>query len=179
MKRVFIIHGWEGNPNDGWKRWLRAALEKEGYKVIAPQMPNAEMPQMAEWISTLSELVGKPDKDSYFVGHSLGCIAILRYLETLEEGDQVGGCVLVAGFIDDLGIRPIRNFLLSELDAKKVKKRCRNFVVISSEKDPYIPFEKTQHMIDALGAKFVLEKGKGHITETYELQSALDSLLSM
>jgi hypothetical protein len=27
-KRVFIIHGWEGYPEEGWFPWLKKELEK-------------------------------------------------------------------------------------------------------------------------------------------------------
>jgi len=33
-KRVFLIHGWEGSPEEGWRPWLKKELEKRGFKVI-------------------------------------------------------------------------------------------------------------------------------------------------
>jgi len=30
MKRVFIIHGWGGNPEEGWLPWLKKELEAKG-----------------------------------------------------------------------------------------------------------------------------------------------------
>ena len=32
MKRVFIIHGWDGYPEEGWFPWLKEELEKEDLK---------------------------------------------------------------------------------------------------------------------------------------------------
>ena len=91
-KRVFIIHGWEGNANSkDWIPWLSRKLKSRGFKVNAPNMPNTNEPKIRSWVRYLEKRVGKPDSETYFVGHSLGCQAILRYLETLPDGVKVGG----------------------------------------------------------------------------------------
>ena len=97
MKRAFLVHGWEGRPDGNWFPWLTWELKAKGWEVNAPQMPNAAHPQVSEWLSFLRDYVGKPDKDTYFVGHSLGCLAIARYLEALSPKAKVGGCVFVSG----------------------------------------------------------------------------------
>ena len=84
QKRVFLIHGWDGRPDNHWFPYLSLELKANGFDVSAPQMPHAAEPKVGEWLSFLREYVGKPDEQTYFVGHSLGCIAIARYLETLS-----------------------------------------------------------------------------------------------
>src|SRR3989338_5376504 len=84
MKRAFLIHGWYGNPNNHWFPWLALELKARSFDVSAPQMPHAPKPGVKEWLEFLKEYVGKPDKDTYFVGNSLGCIALVRYIE-LEQ----------------------------------------------------------------------------------------------
>jgi predicted alpha/beta hydrolase family esterase len=102
-KRVFIIHGWGGNPDEHWLPWLKSELEQKGYEVVVPQMPNTNKPVIEEWVNHLSEIVGEVDAQTYFVGHSVGCQTILRYLET-QAGKKAGGCVLVAAWfkLEDL-----------------------------------------------------------------------------
>ena len=97
QKRVFIIHGWEGTPDSNWFPWLKNELEKKGFAVAAPQMPNAVCPKMGEWLAYLQKIVGKPDENTFFVGHSLGSIAILRYFESLPDQEKAGGAILRAG----------------------------------------------------------------------------------
>lgn len=97
-RRVFLIHGWEGGPDNHWFPWLHMELVARGWEVNAPQMPHAGKPRVLEWTGFLKEYVGRPDKDTYFVGHSLGCITIARYLAGLSSKVKVGGCVFVAGF---------------------------------------------------------------------------------
>jgi|GEM_PF-5523511 len=98
MKRAVIVHGYKGKPETNWKPWLKAELEANGYAVTVPAMPEAEQPIARAWHDKLTETVGQPDADVYLIGHSLGCITILRYLESLPENQKVGGVVLVAGF---------------------------------------------------------------------------------
>lgn len=46
MNRVFIIHGWEGYPKEGWFPWLKKELEDKGVEVHVPQLPNADAPEI-------------------------------------------------------------------------------------------------------------------------------------
>lgn len=73
-------------------------------------MPHTDHPKMQAWVRHLKKVVGTPDKDCYFVGHSLGCITILLYLESLHGNQEVGGVVLVAGFTSDLGYEELHSF---------------------------------------------------------------------
>lgn len=82
-KRVIIVHGWDGYPEEGWFPWLKQQLKARGFEVIVPQLPNADEPHIERWVPALSEAVGTPDEQMYFVGHSMGCQAIVRYLAAL------------------------------------------------------------------------------------------------
>ena len=88
-RRVFIVHGWGGNPKEGWFPWLRNELEKRNFEVSVPEMPDTNHPLIGSWVRTLAEVVGTPDSETYFVGHSIGCQTIFRYLETI--GQSAGG----------------------------------------------------------------------------------------
>lgn len=108
-KRVFIVHGWGGFPQKGWFPWLKNKLENRGFIVQIPPMPDTENPNMKPWVNHLAKIVGTPDKNCYFIGHSLGCITILRYLESLKTNQKIGGAVLVAGFAKDLTYEGYKN----------------------------------------------------------------------
>jgi predicted alpha/beta hydrolase family esterase len=96
-RRVFILHGYQGYPEEGWFPWLKLELEKAGYEVALPRMPNPDHPVIAEWIEFIAGLVGEPDQGTTLVGHSIGGQAVVRYLERLgATGEAVGTTVLVA-----------------------------------------------------------------------------------
>ena len=182
VKRAFLIHGWEGYPEGGWRPWLRDRLREKGFEVIVPAMPDTEKPKMNAWLDFLIKTVGKPDKDCYFVGHSLGCITILRYLETLKKGEMVGGAVLVAGFSDNLGYKEIDSFFEKPIDWDRVNSHCKRFVAIHSDNDPYVPLKHGDIFKQNLKAEFILEHNMKHFSGDEgitELPSAFESVLKI
>lgn len=46
MKRVFIIHGWDGYPKEWWYPWLKQELEARSFEVYVPAMPDPEGPKI-------------------------------------------------------------------------------------------------------------------------------------
>lgn len=182
MKRVFLVHGWDGTPDNHWFPWLTHQLVKKDFTVFAPTMPNAAHPKVSEWLAELSRVVGVPDNDTYFVGHSLGCITIARYLASLPKGATVGGCVFVAGFSMSLDIPEIAEFCSLPFDADSSRAHGSNFVTIYSDDDDYVSVNVSKHFSKQFDAKEVFEKGKGHFSSELqppELPSALDAVLKM
>jgi len=171
MKRAFIIHGWEGYPKEGWFPWLKKELTAKGFKVSVPAMPNPAEPEIEAWVGHLTKLVGKADSETFFVGHSIGCQTVLRYLERLDAGVKVGGVVLVAGWVhlmpaalEEEGADEIaKPWIETPLDWKKIKSHCGRFTAIFSDDDPFVPLEDSKTFRDKLGAKIVVLEGLQHI----------------
>lgn len=182
MKRVFIIHGWEADPNCNWFPWLKGELEKNGFEAIVPAMPDSAQPKCGEWVGHLQKLVGVPDENTFFVGHSLGPIAILRYLESLSAGMRIGGAVLVAGFSESLGILETEDFFTIPVDFEKIKKVCPKFVAINSDDDPYVDLRHGRILEEKLGAELIVMHECGHLNAGngfFELPAALEKILEM
>lgn len=185
MKRAFIIHGWDGNPDEAWLAWLRRELEKKKIKVVAPQMPNADKPEIGEWVPFLSELVDTPDKETYFVGHSIGCQAIMRYLETIYP-QKVGGAIFVAGWFHLENLEGpeeeaiAKPWIETPIDLAKVKNVTQNITSIFSGNDPFVPMSDKDIFQEKLGAEIIVEKDRGHFTEddgVTELPEVLEYIL--
>lgn len=178
-KRIIIIHGWEASPQANWFPWLKENLEKIDCEVTVPAMPNADSPVMAEWLAKLKEVAVSPDENLYLVGHSLGVITILRYLESLSEDRQIGGAVLVAGFPESIGYKEINSFFEKPLNYEKVKKSAKKFIAIHSDNDPYVPMKNGELLRDKLGAELIVIERAGHLNagDGYgQLPQALDKL---
>ncbi|MDE1768702.1 MAG: serine hydrolase family protein [Candidatus Micrarchaeota archaeon] len=178
QKRFFIIHGWEGSPEGNWFPWLKDMLQKKGFEVHAPHMPDPSMPKEGRWVDKLVEEVGYPDSEVYLIGHSLGSIAILRYLEQLKSGKEVGGCLLVAGFTEDIGIDQISDFFKKPINWDTINSHCRKFVAIASNNDQYVALKYADILQEKLGARKIIEPGMGHF-QTKELHVALNEILKM
>jgi hypothetical protein len=188
MKRVFIIHGWEGHPEEGWFPWLKLQLENKGFKVCIPKMPNTETPKIGEWIPYLEKMIGTPDEETFLVGHSIGCQTILRYLQRIDV--KIGGVVFVAGFVNLLpktfeeeGTEEIaKPWLETPINWEKIKQNCDNFVAICSTDDPFVPIEDAEIFKDKLNAKILTFENKGHLSEEadiYELPEIVEELEAM
>lgn len=190
-KRVFIVHGWDEYPEEGWFPWLKKELEAKRFEVFVPQLPEAGSPRIRSWISKLAEIVGVADENTYFVGHSIGCQAIARYLETLPENVKVGGAVFVAGFFkrltnleDDEEVRDVANeWLTTMIDFEKIKSRLSKSIAIFSDNDPYVSLDNQDDFRDKLGSKIIVEHKKGHFSGPRdgitELPIVLESVLKI
>jgi predicted alpha/beta hydrolase family esterase len=182
MKRVVLIHGWQGQPGNHWKKWFKGTLIGKGIRVIEPVMPNHSN-KPADWINKLAEVVGVPDTDTVLVGHSLGCPTIIGYLMTLKGNEKVLGSVLVAGFSSRIVPHPVLNdFNFDNVLVAETKKHCDTFVSIVSDNDSDVPNEKSIELNQLVGGELIMEHNKGHFCESdgvVKLQSALDSVLKI
>ena len=186
QKRVFIIHGWDGHPDEGWFPWLKTELEKNGFRVYVPSMPEPAEPKIEAWVSHLSKTVGDIDENTYFVGHSIGCQAILRYIEKLQK--PIGGAVCVAGFLNSSNLatdeenKIAKPWLETPIDYEKIKKNAGKITAIFSDDDESVGLENKDLFEKLLDAKTIIAHNKGHFSDDAgikELPSALDAVLEI
>lgn len=163
MKRVFIVHGYGGNPDSNWFPWLKAKLEHVDIVVDVPVMPNTDAPELSQWLLHLQKVVGQLNEETYFVGHSLGCPTILRFLENLNGGEKVGGVVLVAGFAEPIHFTELDGFTDSSWNDARIQAACNNIVLISSDNDPHVPLVMAERMQDRFNAELVVMPDAKHI----------------
>lgn len=188
VKRVFIIHGWDGNPREGWFPYLKKELENRDFEVKVPAMPKPAEPQIKAWVAHLTKIVSKPDQNTFFVGHSIGCQTILRYLESLSEKEKAGGAIFVAGWFTLMNLKTKKEQLIAKpwlnapIDYRKIKKHTKNFIAIFSDNDDVVPQENQKMFRQRLGAKIITEHNKGHFSGSdgvKKLPSALKAILEM
>ncbi|HYF28783.1 MAG TPA: alpha/beta fold hydrolase [Candidatus Paceibacterota bacterium] len=189
MRKVILVHGWDGTPNTGWFPWLQRELEARGFVVVAPQLPDTDAPRIATWVPALAEAIGTVGEHMYLVGHSMGCQAILRYLEALPAGQKVGGAIFVAGFF-----RPLTGLETDEereidaewantpIDTDKVRSHLPESFALFSDDDPWVPAENAKDFRDRLGSETLIQHGQRHFNEGAgftTLPIVLEKLLEM
>lgn len=181
--RVIIVHRWDGKPNSDWYQWLKKELEKKGFSVEIPNMPNTAEPEIGAWISHLKKVVGNSKEDVFFVGHSIGCQTIMRYLEHLSSNKKaapkklhfvrnnikIAGIVFVAGWLklenlEDDDVKALaRPWIETPINFDKVKEKTKNITVFLSSNDPYGAVKENEKIFKKnLGANIIIEKNKGH-----------------
>lgn len=170
-KTVYLIHGWGGNSQKDWFPWIKKELEIKGFEVIAEDMPDTLHPTIKNWVGKLIKIV-KPDKNAILVGHSIGCQAIMRYLESLPANKKIKAVIFVAGWLnltdntwDDTFTKEIADeWINTAIDLEKIKLKSDKFIVIHSDNDPYVEMSDVNTFYDKLSAKKIIVKNKGHIT---------------
>jgi len=188
MKRVILVHGWSGNPNNAWFPWLRKKIEENGFEVVVPAMPHPDEPTIEDWIGHLKEVVKNPDKDTYFIGHSIGCQTIMRYLQALPDDAKIGGVIFVAGFFNLYFLktedekRIAKPWLEIPINTEKIKTMTKNIAAIFSDNDPDVALSDKEIFEKRLGAKTTVEHAKGHFSDdagVKELPVVLNELVKM
>lgn len=187
MKTVYIIHGWDGSPNEPLHQWFKKSLEDQGFKVVIPAMPDPETPRIADWVGKINEIVDLKD-DLIFIGHSVGCQAILRYIEKLSAGVKIKGVVLIAPWMEldqetvqeegEEVVEMARPWMETPIDFSKVKSQAEKFVAIFSDNDPYVPISQKDLFEKELDAEIIIEHDKGHFSEEDNI-SELPSVLEV
>ncbi len=176
MKRVFIIHGWGGRSDIGWLLWLQQELKKKGFEAHGLNMPHTDNPVVSEWLGAIKKAVGTVDEDTYFVGHSLGCISICRFLE--QQNNKAGGVVLVAGF-KELKVPELLEFGKDPIDFESLNKKIKHRVTVASDDDDMVPAKRTHDFALALDSKEIIEHNQEHFTECMTLPVVLQELIRM
>jgi predicted alpha/beta hydrolase family esterase len=150
--------------------WAGKTGAELGFETVVLDMPNTNVPTIDAWVKHLDENVYYVDQDTYFVGHSLGCQAILRYLEA-NKASPVGGVALIAPAfqISDLETQEekdiARPWIERPIDFPSVRKMSDKFVSIFSDNDQSVPLETNKEIVEkGLGQKIIVEHGKGHFT---------------
>ena len=189
MKKVYLVHSRGAHPNDFWYPWVKSTLEQAGYVVNVPYMPNPDNPQKAAWLSALESRISEVDEDTYLIGHSVGCQAILRLLDRLPAGNRCGGVVLVAGWVrfpNWEGRSKEQNAILEDwlnptLDLSKIADRSKRFIAIFSDNDEFVPKENWDVCEKELHAKVIVKHGAGHFAgrDLLELPDVVDALVEM
>jgi predicted alpha/beta hydrolase family esterase len=180
MSKVFLIHGFEGAPNGGWRPWLMGELDKKDIYACALPMPRPYAPQKHEWVAEIARAVENVEGEAiYLVGHSLGVPAILQYL---KDAKSIAGAVLVSGPYKKTGVAAIDSFFEPALDLPSLKEKARRFVIIHGDNDSLVPLSQGQELADGLGGELIVIQNGGHLNGSSgfrELPEARDALLQM
>ena len=189
MNKIYIVHCWDGKRDDGWYPWIDEKISNSNNKVIRFDMPNTENPKIEEWVSTLDSQVDELNEKTYFIGHSIGCQTILRYLENKNVG-KIGGILLVAPWLellpeaiaDEASYNTALPWLNTPINFENIKKKTKNIICIFSSDDYFVSLNQEKEFKKLLNAKTIIVNNKGHISiedDVYELEEIYNSLLDI
>lgn len=150
----------ECNPNNeaNWMGWTKKELEKNGWDVICPVIPEVWKAPYNTWEKALDEAM--IDKETTLVGLSQGAGAILKYI--IQKNKQIKKLVLVA---PARSISPefheFYDFEINDNIKDQIEKGTTIFV--SNDDWPGIQDAAETYAKD-LGAKVIRFEDRGHFS---------------
>ena len=171
MKRLLIIHGWMNHREvDHWHRRLVADRRNRGDVVAYPQLPNPDLPTLADWLNIVQaelDLLHEVKGGELIVlGHSLGCLTWLHAVQQLNFPEQISRVALVAPADPDL-CGDVASFQIDVNDPAikpALAKAAKSTVIIGSDNDEWTPRGIPATFSDPLDVPFELIPGAGHIS---------------
>ncbi len=166
MKKILLLHGTNGSSQVNWFPWLKNELELLGWDVWAPDLPQADEPNVKRYNEFIfSNKKWEFDETTYIVGHSSGAVEAMGLLQSLDSNVGVKEVILVGSFKDDLGWPNLGGLFKPPLDFEKIKSHCDNFLLIHSDDDPYCPLEHAKYLSEKLSGELKILPGQKHFSE--------------
>ncbi|HEF8771865.1 MULTISPECIES: RBBP9/YdeN family alpha/beta hydrolase [Providencia] len=163
-KKVIIIHGYTASPEKNWFPWLKAQLEQQGVVVKVPAMPDPLSPDPQRWQQHLLDAQIELDKDTVVIGHSLGCVTLLRYLASQQQ--QVGGYLLVSGFTEEQATLPeLKAHTDISLDYANLKSLSDKRISIISSNDSIVSPQSSRTLATLLETEVITVENAGHFLD--------------
>lgn len=181
IKRFVILHGKGGSPAANSLPWLKKELEKRGYEVDVPKLPNPDVPmdeEQAEHVIKHCTL----DEKTAVIGHSFGGVVALRLL---EKGIKLGRVTLVATpfsgkFLDKKERPTVTAACLKGFDFGIIRKNCKRFVALFDTSDHAVPISDGESFAKNLRCLLIKAKGQeSHFSGAQEPEVLMSSAPSI
>lgn len=181
-ERLCIVPRWAATQDMEWYPWLcQSDLVRARFAhVLRPEIDDPGTPTIDAWVAALTRACGTDAESlarTWFVGHSVGCQAILRYLNTLPAGVKARGALLVAGWWTvDAPWGSIKPWLYTaegpgepeaggpSMNLARVRGACQRFSVLISDNDPFTADHRATEraFVERLGAEVTILPGQKH-----------------
>ena len=161
--RIILVHGFNASPQMNFHPRLAQTLRAKGYEVVTPTLTlkAGEAFDLNQAIEEMKEQVGYLKGEDILLGHSLGSLIILQYLEAVEMTETPRAVILVAPPWN-VSRPELRQLFIADLDADVLMWKAREFVVVHSNDDKLVPIEHGKRLAEALKAQLVETTGDGH-----------------
>lgn len=161
--RVILVHGYNASPEENFHPWLAAQLRDKGFEVVAPtlSLQKGEELDLPKIIEELETQVGLLTNDDIILGHSLGGLIILQYLEAVEMEGAPHAVILVASPWK-VNSHNIRHLFIDEFDADVLMWKSRSYIFVHSKDDKLVPFDHAEKFAKILRGVVVATEGDDH-----------------
>ncbi len=162
MKNVIILHGTGETKHSFWYPWLTSELEKKGYSVSLPKLPDSDDPDIKKCLPVALSQMYAPE--TVLLGHSSGCPLQLSVLENITI--KIKQAIFVAGYVRS-NIEDVKPKLILQksYNWEKIRDNVEDLIFINSDNDPWgCNDSEGRYMLDKIGkGKLIVMKGEGHM----------------
>lgn len=169
--QIVIVPRWSGTQDSDWYPWLRKQVDMR-IQVAELDVPSA--PMIDGCVASIQKTVGADHKKTLFIGHSVGCQAVLHYLKT--QSDPCWGVLLVAGWWDvDKPWDTLKPWI-ERAPGEPIAPPLKGLHVLLSDNDPFTSdHESNAGRWQAFGAQTRTLPGRAHFN-TAQSQDVLEML---
>ncbi len=164
-KKILTIPGYGGSDKDHWQTyWENEYPDIERVEQLGWNTPEKDL-----WVDTLDQYVNSNTDTRYIlVAHSLGCAIVAHWADRYDSSLVSGALLVSVSDVDSPKHTPdeVRNF--APMPVKKLPFRS---IIVASENDPYVSFERAEQISDLWGSEFVNIGKCGHINSKSKLSS--------
>ena len=172
LKKAVLLHGTDSKPDDFWFPWLQLYLEKRGYEVYAPLLPNNHTPNKNTYEEFL-KTSGWDFTNNILVGLSSGATTILNLLQS-DWFPHVKACVLAGTFLNQKLTKDadwvvkgqFDNLFLDSYDPNVLLKKCHKFYFVHGSNNPYCDINDAKALSNKLDGTFITIKNGHHLGMT-------------
>jgi predicted alpha/beta hydrolase family esterase len=175
-----VLHGWGGNKPTHWQEILVGKLKEAGKRVHYPKMPEPTAPDLAAWLSKVTEEFAEikaesPDAPLTVLTHSLGAITWMHFASSkgAEAGKLADRVLLVAPpYVLPQAPPPdappsVVGFFPPPFNPAALKALANETVLVASDTDDFATFDQSSGYAAKLEVPIHLLKGAGHISPYY------------
>ena len=166
MKNYFVIHALGRTAEDYWYSSIKEWATTSGYNCYTPTLPPMDNMSYSTWAAEFDKYSKFLNKDSVVIGHSTGCIFLVKYL--MEHNIKVAKYISVVGFNRAMENSPHpdwdninKSFFVTNLAG--FKKYAKQRISFYSPTDLY-DFKILDDFATTIDAQKVIIKNAGHFT---------------
>ncbi|WP_019588663.1 RBBP9/YdeN family alpha/beta hydrolase [Deinococcus apachensis] len=155
---LVIVPGLGDSGPDHWQ-----TLWEQKFGAARVRQDDPEAPKPEAWAARLQEVIEATPGDLVLVGHSAGVLTIVHWARMYGGNKRVRGALLVSP--TDAEQFDMASLAPAVLPLAPVPLAPLPFpaLVVASENDPYVSFERAQIFAEAWGAEFITAGEAGHI----------------
>ena len=153
--RLLLVPGLGDSGPQHWQ-----TLWEQKYAAARVKQDDPDAPTPEGWSKRLQEVIEATPGELVLVGHSSGVLTIVHWARLYGGHERVKGALLVSPADvdrDDLpdAVKPMAPLPMAKLPFPSL--------VVASENDPYVAFERAEEMAEAWGAELISAGEAGHI----------------